>query len=423
MFERNAPGDTFGWGVVFSDQTVENITANDPVSAADHHRRVRPLGRHRRPFPRRVRHLVGPRLHRHRPQAPARNPAGSRARARRRAALRSRVRSGRPRSGATTTWSSRPTAPTRASATRTPTRSESTSTSAPTSSSGSARPRCSTPSPSPSRRPSTAGSGRTPTASRPTARPSSSNVRKRRGARSASTGWTSPRRSRVCEKLFAKYLDGHTLMSNAAHLRGLGGLAQLPPHQLRALEPAATSSCSATPRTPRISRSARGTKLALEDAIKLAEVLNRDGPDRRSRARRISGGAQPRSAEAAEQRAQLDRMVRDAGPLSAFRAAAVRLLAAHPQPARQPREPAPARPRMAGDGRALVLEARDRRPLEQDRAADVRAVQAARDGRSRTASSSRRWRCIRRSTACPTTSTSCTSARARSAAPASSSPR
>jgi anthraniloyl-CoA monooxygenase len=34
VFERNAPGVTFGWGVVFSDQTVENLQANDPVSAA-----------------------------------------------------------------------------------------------------------------------------------------------------------------------------------------------------------------------------------------------------------------------------------------------------------------------------------------------------------------------------------------------------
>src|SRR6266550_3472418 len=33
VFERNAPGVTFGWGVVFSDQTVENLTANDPPSA------------------------------------------------------------------------------------------------------------------------------------------------------------------------------------------------------------------------------------------------------------------------------------------------------------------------------------------------------------------------------------------------------
>src|SRR3954471_16815310 len=33
IFERNAPGVTFGWGVVFSDQTVEILTANDPTSA------------------------------------------------------------------------------------------------------------------------------------------------------------------------------------------------------------------------------------------------------------------------------------------------------------------------------------------------------------------------------------------------------
>jgi anthraniloyl-CoA monooxygenase len=33
IFERNAPGVTFGWGVVFSDQTVENLTANDLQSA------------------------------------------------------------------------------------------------------------------------------------------------------------------------------------------------------------------------------------------------------------------------------------------------------------------------------------------------------------------------------------------------------
>lgn len=34
LFERNRPDDTFGWGVVFSDQTVENLIANDPVSGA-----------------------------------------------------------------------------------------------------------------------------------------------------------------------------------------------------------------------------------------------------------------------------------------------------------------------------------------------------------------------------------------------------
>ncbi|WP_159585626.1 bifunctional salicylyl-CoA 5-hydroxylase/oxidoreductase [Chelativorans xinjiangense] len=34
VYERNRPDDTFGWGVVLSDETLTNLTANDPVSAA-----------------------------------------------------------------------------------------------------------------------------------------------------------------------------------------------------------------------------------------------------------------------------------------------------------------------------------------------------------------------------------------------------
>ena len=34
LFERNRDGVTFGWGVVFSDQTVANLLTNDPVSGA-----------------------------------------------------------------------------------------------------------------------------------------------------------------------------------------------------------------------------------------------------------------------------------------------------------------------------------------------------------------------------------------------------
>src|SRR4028119_439623 len=34
LFERNRADDTFGWGVVFSDQTVEHLLANDSVSGA-----------------------------------------------------------------------------------------------------------------------------------------------------------------------------------------------------------------------------------------------------------------------------------------------------------------------------------------------------------------------------------------------------
>ena len=33
VYERNRPGDTYGWGVVFSDQTMDNLRANDEPSA------------------------------------------------------------------------------------------------------------------------------------------------------------------------------------------------------------------------------------------------------------------------------------------------------------------------------------------------------------------------------------------------------
>ncbi|MDG1083778.1 MAG: hypothetical protein P8P35_06635, partial [Planktotalea sp.] len=31
VFERNKPDDTFGWGVVLSDETLTNLAANDPI--------------------------------------------------------------------------------------------------------------------------------------------------------------------------------------------------------------------------------------------------------------------------------------------------------------------------------------------------------------------------------------------------------
>src|SRR5215468_6432735 len=34
VFERNRPDDTFGWGVVRSDETLDNLAANDAASAA-----------------------------------------------------------------------------------------------------------------------------------------------------------------------------------------------------------------------------------------------------------------------------------------------------------------------------------------------------------------------------------------------------
>ena len=109
VFERNRPDDTFGWGVVLSDETLDNLAANDPVSAAAirddfaywddiavNYRGAR-IG------------LDRARLLRHRAQAAASAAAGAGPRPRRRAALRDRDRRRRGIRQDATTWSSRPT--------------------------------------------------------------------------------------------------------------------------------------------------------------------------------------------------------------------------------------------------------------------------------------------------------------------------
>ena len=75
VIERNRPYDTFGWGVVFSDATMQNLREADPVSAQtigdafnhwddiDIHFGSQPAQR--------------PWLHRHRPQEVAEHPAGA----------------------------------------------------------------------------------------------------------------------------------------------------------------------------------------------------------------------------------------------------------------------------------------------------------------------------------------------------------
>ena len=94
----------------------------------------------------------------------------------------------------------------------------------------------------------------------------------------------------VCERLFAKYLGGAPLLTNAAHLRGSAAWLKFRRiicerwHYDRLIllgDAAHTAHFSI----------GSGTKLALEDAIKLAEVLNRPGATG-SRPGRISGRAE-----------------------------------------------------------------------------------------------------------------------------------
>ena len=199
-------------------------------------RRICALGRHRSSYRWRMPSLLGARFHRHRPQAFARHP--------RRTARRSLA------SGSSMEPSAMPTrrvgrlrpvdrcrrhqqpSPRYA---RRGLRSR-RSTSAPTNSSGSAPPRRSTPSPSLSSRPRPDGSGLTPIASRPIARPSSSNVRPsdlgRARLRHDGPGGVID----AVEQIFADTSRPAMAESNAAHLPRIGGLAQFSPDPLRAVE-------------------------------------------------------------------------------------------------------------------------------------------------------------------------------------------
>ena len=267
----------------------------------------------------------------------------------------------------------------------------------------------------------------------------------------------------ACEKLFAKYLDGHRLQSNASHLVGSAAWLNFRRIKCERWSSGNVVLLGDAAHTAHFSIGS-GTKLALEDAIKLAEVLSRtslrgaegDAAIQKSRAeaqRRREDREDPDSSASPRLRANQNSLSLEAA-LDEYQAErslevlklqnsarnstewfetlerythfeplqfAYSLLTR--EPADQPREPAPARPRMAGDGRTLVLEACDRRQVEQDRAADVRAVQAARDGGAEPRHGladgdvfgGRRRR--------PTTSTSSITASARSAARGWSSPR
>jgi anthraniloyl-CoA monooxygenase len=80
----------------------------------------------------------------------------------------------------------------------------------------------------------------------------------------------------ACEKLFAKYLDGHRLQSNASHLVGSAAWLNFRRIKCERWNSGNVILLGDAAHTAHFSIGS-GTKLALEDAIKLAEVLNRPG--------------------------------------------------------------------------------------------------------------------------------------------------
>jgi hypothetical protein len=168
LLERNKADDTFGWGVVLSDDALGNMERNDPDQHGRHPRQLLVLGRHRS-HPPRCAHGVGwPRLRRPRPDEDAAPAARASSRAGCRPAVPVHVRVGggippRVRPGGRLRRHQLAGARRVRRCVQVP-----TSTRGCASSSGSARTRSSTTrSPSSSRRPSTAGCGCTPTSSTP----------------------------------------------------------------------------------------------------------------------------------------------------------------------------------------------------------------------------------------------------------------
>ncbi|WP_333605429.1 oxidoreductase [Novosphingobium sp.] len=86
----------------------------------------------------------------------------------------------------------------------------------------------------------------------------------------------------ACERIFARYLDGHRLISNAAHLRGSAAWINFRRVLCERWSFDNVVLLGDAAHTAHFSIGS-GTKLALEDAIKLAQVLDRPGLDDRTR--------------------------------------------------------------------------------------------------------------------------------------------
>jgi anthraniloyl-CoA monooxygenase len=112
----------------------------------------------------------------------------------------------------------------------------------------------------------------------------------------------------TCEKLFAKYLDGHSLMSNAAHLRGSAAWLNFKRIKCERWSSGNVILLGDAAHTAHFSIGS-GTKLALEDAIKLAEVLNRlkSSPSSLGEGDRSKSGGGALSLEAALDEYQAER--------------------------------------------------------------------------------------------------------------------
>ena len=415
VYERNRVEDTFGFGVVFSDETLENVGEADPETNAGDGRRRGALGGHRDPLSRHRHAVDRASLLRRRAEDAARAARAAGAIARGRDPLAAgdprplRLRPSRRRSDRR-------------------------------------RRRRREPDPRPAVRPvpaparlapqpfrlarhhpslprvhlllqAVAGRAlahpRLPVRAR-AARPSSSRRGRRPGRRAVSPRTTSRRRSPIWSSCSRRSCRATRSLANRSIWRRFPTVRNARWHAGNVVllgDAAHTAHFSV----------GSGTKLAMEDAIALAAALKaeRSIPDALAELR---GRPAPAGGKSSARGAGEPRVVRIGGALPRHRAAPVRLQPAHPQPSHHAREPEGSR---SGARRRGWTAGSPSRPGSRA-GGRCRSIPAPRPCSRRTGSAT--WCCrtgswcprcasTGRTTGCRTTGTSCTSAAARSAAP------
>ena len=308
VFERNRPDDTFGFGVVFSDQTLDRFEAYDRESyraIIDHFAYWDDIEIHFRD----TTHRIGGNGFCGCPRSTLLKILGRRARSLGvQIKYQADVRRPRRTSAAPISWS-RPTASIRGCARPSRSISARPSTCGRTSSSGWARPGRSTPSRSSSARPSTASSSRTAISISPGARPGSSNAIRRRSRAPVSTSSMSSNPRSSSNGSLPHELQGHPIVTNRSIWRNFPTIrCERWVHDNMVLigDAKATAHFSI----------GSGTKLAMEDAHRAVRGVPRDRrPRREEGARAFRDAAARRGREDAALRRRVAGLVRARAPL------------------------------------------------------------------------------------------------------------
>ena len=337
IVERNRADDTFGFGVVFSDETVQNFADADPATYEAITRNFAHWNDIDIHYNGAVLTSTGHGFAGMSRKTHAQHPADARRRARRRAAVRDGGHRPRPLSQRRPDPRRRrrqfvdPRQVRRRSSGR-------RSTGAATSSSGWAPSSSFPPSPSSSSRTSTGCSASTPISTTRSTRPSSSSAPRRRGSAPASTRPTRTQTIAYCEALFRDELKGARLIKNRSLWRTFPTVKNKHWHHENIVlmgDAAHTAHFSI----------GSGTKLAMEDAIALSQALQKyrkvdDALDAYEAERRPGVDAVQRAAQVSLQ--WFEETERYFGRLEPV---AVRLLDADALAAHHAREPAAARSR------------------------------------------------------------------------------